>query len=143
MNEDDEKTIVLEMRIGALEAQLAALEAEKQAKREFETGAEGVEVRPLEGATGQAFAYGVEGTDCKFINCRFQFGRTVYSIADQTANADGTYYLVVPHANPSGASVVASNPGTDDDATSIPLITVQDGRITEDYRGMPVIPVYE
>ena len=142
MNDLDEKMVAFEMRLDRLEAELSALAAEKSAK-DLEAGSGDVPVRPLDDAGGQAFAYGVEGTECKFVNCRFQFGRTVYSIADQTANADGTYYLVVPHADPSAASVVASNPGTDDDATCIPLLTVQDGRITADYRGMPVIPVYE
>lgn len=143
MNYIDEKMAALEMRIAALEADHEAtkkmLAVIKEMTRENEDGA----TRPLEGESGRAFAYGVEGTDCKFINCRFMFGRRIYSIEDQTANADGTYYLVVPHENPANAVVIATNPGTDDTVTCIPLITVQDGKITADYRGMPCIPVYE
>ena len=144
MNETDERLAQLEMKIEGLRAQLAEMARAASSAAEMAAGGgSDVAVRPLEGQPGRAFDYGVEGTECKFVNCCFQFGRTVYTIADQTANADGTYYLVIPHATPQNASVVASNPGTDDTATCIPLITVQDGRITADYRGMPVVPVYE
>ena len=143
MTELDEKIVALEMRIAALEAQQGSTEERRSAEEELRKGTEDITSRPLDGALGQAFAYGVDGTDCKFMNCRFMFGRSVYSITDQTANADGTYYLVVPHANPGNAVVIATNPGTDDTATSIPLITVQEGKIVADYRGMPCIPVYE
>lgn len=138
MNEYDGRIAALEVRV----AQLEQMQQQSLAATE-EGGASDGATRPQEGASGRAFEYGVVGTDCKFINCRFMFGRTVYSIGDQTANADGTYYLIVPHANPAQAAVVASNPGTDDTATCIPLIKVEDGRITEDYRGMPCVEVYE
>ena len=143
MMEIEGKIAMLEMRIAELEANQRAKEERQAVKEELTRGIEDSTYRPLEGASGRAFEYGVEGTDCKFINCRFMFGRRVYTIGDQTANADGTYYLVIPHNDPESASVVASNPGTDDMATCIPLIEVQDGRITADYRGMPCVEVYE
>ena len=79
----------------------------------------------------------------KFVNCNFMFGRTVYHISDQTVGADGTYSLVIPHADPSSASIVSSSQVSDDNKTVIPLIKVQNGIITEDYRGMPYIATYE
>ena len=137
------KIAMLEMKVAALEANQGAMEVRQSVREELARNIEDGATRPLEGESGRAFTYGVEGTDCKFMNCRFMFGRRMYSIEDQTANENGTYYLVVPHENPENAAVVASNPGTDDTATCIPLITVEDGKITADYRGMPCIPVYE
>lgn len=138
MNEYDGKIAALEVRVAQLEQMM-----QQSVGAGEEGGSPDAATRPLDGQPGRAFEYGVEGTDCKFVNCKFQFGRSVYEIADQTANANGTYYLVIPHAAPENAAVMATNPGTDDTATCIPLITVVDGKITNDYRGMPVVPVYE
>ena len=138
MKEYDGRMEALEVRIAQLEQMVM-----QSSGAEEEGELHEMATRPLDGQPGRAFEYGVEGTDCKFVNCKFQFGRRVYEIADQTANANGTYYLVIPHAAPENAAVMATNPGTDDTATCIPLITVVDGKITNDYRGMPVVPVYE
>jgi len=157
MTQEDKK-MVLEMRVAALEAQMAEMTGRKSDEGEKGMSAEDVPQRPLDGALGQAFAYGFDGTDFKFTNCCFMFGRRMHQIMDQMANEDGTYHLIVPHNNPEEATVTniigkaMSNPEiitqiTSDESTDtltiIPLVMIQDGKILIDYRGMPCIPVYE
>ena len=93
------------------------------------------------GESDRAGAFQLENG--KFVNCHFMFGRHVYSISDQAVGEDGTYCLVIPHADPSNASVVSSSQPSDDNKTVIPLITVIGGVIMADYRGMPYIATYE
>lgn len=145
MNEYDGRIAALEVRVAQFEQMLQQSVGAGDAG---EGGSQDAATRPLDGQPGRAFEYGVVGTDCKFVNCKFQFGRVVHAIEDQTANDDGTYYLVIPHANPGSAVVIMledeeESEESDYTVTKIPLITVQDGRITQDYRGMPVVPVYE
>lgn len=77
--------------------------------------------------------------------CYFQFGRAVYELSDKTDAAYGaTYYLVIPHADPSAATVETSSSGGNSRTQSVvPLFSVNsDGDVSKDYRGMPVVPVY-
>ena len=83
----------------------------------------------------------------KFINCFFMFGRRVITIRDQEISGDGMYCLIINHENPS-ASTVGKHDGStwtepSDLTTEVPLVQISDGIIVKDYRGMPVVPVYE
>lgn len=82
-------------------------------------------------------------------HCSFMFGRGVYTISDKNpapySDAAHTWYLVIPHSNPGGASISDSQSGgTDDSQTVIPLFSTDvSGDITADYRALPTVPVYE
>jgi hypothetical protein len=145
MSNLDSKVIELESKIADLEARFSGLQINLSIAEELSRGFDDVAVRPLEDRSGSAFTYGVVGGVCKFLNCRFMFGRKTYSINDQTANSNGTYYLIVPHSNPEDATVSVGgvNTSSSDTHTVVPLIAVENGIITADYRGMPCIPVYE
>ena len=93
------------------------------------------------GESDRAGAFQLESG--KLINCHFMFGRSVYNVSD-TPIGDGTWNLVVPHANPANASIVnGSGGGTSNTQTVIPIFVISQGVIVADYRGMPCIPVYE
>ena len=107
------------------------------------------------GGDGSAASYGtfrVEMTDevdevsgntkYKITNCRFYAKHSVVSLSDVIGSADGTWYLNVPHSNPSNASLSTSSGNNDDNNTSIPLFTIADGEVAQDWRGMPFIPIY-
>lgn len=107
------------------------------------------------GGDGSAASYGtfrVETTDevdedsgekkYKITNCRFYAKHQSFSLSDVESAASGTWYLNVPHSNPSNASLSTSSGNNDDNNTSIPLFTIADGEVTRDWRGMPFIPIY-
>ena len=133
-----------EAAIATLRSEIASLRAEMMAG-EKEAGGEGADVglpiTPLGGADYGAFRF----EDGKITNCYFMFGRTVIHLDDvQDATDDGTWYLVIPHETPEEASVARDRSGgTDFTQTVIPLFKVRDGAVTEDWRGMPVVPVRE
>ena len=84
----------------------------------------------------------------KFTNCHFMFGRAVVSLLDTPLGGDGKYYLVVNHANVSASAITRiedeeNDPENDYTKTYVPLVWIANGFIVDDYRGMPVVPVYE
>ena len=81
----------------------------------------------------------------KITNCNFYAAHAHHHIDDVTVGegqADGTWWLNVPHGNLSGATVSKSQGQNNDDNTSIPLFTIENGVVTQDYRGMPFVPIY-
>lgn len=76
-------------------------------------------------------------------NCHFQLGRNgpVVTLPDKTLS-DGTWYLVIYHTEPS-QSQISETPQTGNDYTSIPLFTISGGEVTDDYRGMPIVPMWD
>lgn len=104
-------------------------------KIELDEGEEEEEA-PVE--TG-AFAY----NDGVVSNCHFMLGRTgpVYTLTDR-AISDGTWYLVIYHTEPN-LSEITTTPQTGLDYTSVLLFSVSGGKITADYRGMPIVPMWD
>ena len=127
----------LENRIGALEA----TQGEEQGDTiddlflRMETGGGGG------GDGGGAFAV----VDGKITNRHYMVARTVHTMSGDDPDADdGTWYLVVPHASPGSATLTTSPSGvTGDTQTVIPLYTIYNGEITDDYRGMPLVMIRE
>lgn len=82
--------------------------------------------------------------------CNFQFGRKYYTIGNQgrvqvsASDLANTYYLSIPHSNPSGASITTSaGDGNTLEQTVIPLFTLNaSGKLINDFRTMPTIPVW-
>ena len=102
----------------------------------------GLPIAPVGGGAPQgAFRW----EDGKITNCYFMFGREVYSLEDvANATAEGTWSLVIPHATPTQASVVRNTSEyTNLTKTVVPLFRVVNGEVTQDWRGMPVVPVRE
>lgn len=77
-------------------------------------------------------------------NCHFMLGRTgpVYTLPAQSLG-DGMWYLNIPHSNPSGASLSLSGGSASYNSTSIPLFSISGGKVVADYRGMPIIPMWD
>ena len=101
----------------------------------------GLPLTPLGGDSQGAFRF--EGD--KITHCNFYAAHQVIELADVTipANqANGTWYLNVPHNNLSGATVSKTFGANDDDNTRIPLFEISNGEVTKDYRGMPFVPIY-
>lgn len=106
------------------------------------------------GETQGAFRWSVEYNersekyDGTFKYCNFQFGRKTYqptqgSWTIQIPEGGCTFYLYIYHSSPGTSSIVTQEIANTLDSTTIPLITVtEQGVITNDYRGMPVIPVW-
>lgn len=81
----------------------------------------------------------------KITHCNFNAAHAVVELADVTVGqgqADGTWYLNVPHANPQSATVEKQAGQNDDDHTAVKLFTIENGEVKKDYRGMPFIPIY-
>lgn len=134
-----------EAAIGALRSEIASLRAEMAAGDKEMAGGEGADVGlpivPLGGADYGAFRF--EGD--KITHCNFYAAHAVVELQDVTVaegEADGTWYLNVPHANPQGATVSKQAGQNNDDYTAVKLFTVQNGAVTKDDRGMPFIPIY-
>lgn len=136
----------MEAEIAALRAELESLKSQVIVAEGEAKGGFGPVMGPPIVPIGGGADYGAfRWEDGKITNCRFMFGREVISLDDvQDATADGTWYLVIPHATPAQASVVRNtNESTGLTQTVIPLMTVSDGEVTADWRGMPVVPVRE
>ena len=139
--------------VEALAGEVAYLRAEIQSLRSEIAalsgagagGGDGADVGlPLVGPGGSDYGtFRLEGD--KITHCNFYAQHNEWKLDDVEAgngNMDGTWYLNVPHDNPSQASVSRDAGPNDDDNTRIRLFTVKDGDITEDYRGMPFVPIY-
>lgn len=132
--------------IGALKSEITSLRAEIAAAGAGEmAGGEGADVglpiTPLGGADYGAFRW----EDGKITHCNFYAAHAVVELADVTVGqgqADGTWYLNVPHANPQRATVEKQAGQNDDDHTAVKLFTIENGEVKKDYRGMPFIPIY-
>ena len=132
--------------IGTLRSEIASLRAEIAAAGAGEmAGGEGADVglpiTPLGGADYGAFRW--EGG--KITHCNFYAAHAVVELADVTVGqgqADGTWYLNVPHANPHRATVEKQAGQNDEDHTAVKLFTIENGEVKKDYRGMPFIPIY-
>lgn len=76
-------------------------------------------------------------------NCHFMLGRTgpVYTLPAKSIG-NGTWYLVIYHTEPN-LSNITQTPQTGLDYTSVPLFSISNGKIVEDYRGMPIIPMWD
>ena len=83
--------------------------------------------------------------DGKITNRHYMVARTVHTVSGNDPDAeDGTWYLVVPHANPGSATLTTSPSGMPGDTqTLIPLFTIYNRKITADYRGMPLVMIRE
>ncbi len=134
-----------EAAIATLRSEIASLRAEIAAVANEMAGGDGADVglpiTPLGGADYGAFRW----EDGKITNCYFMVGRHVQYIDDvQDATADGIWSLVIPHASAGQPSVVLNASQTTDlTQTVIPLFEVEGGRVTRDWRGMPVVPLRE
>lgn len=137
-----------------VEAEIASLRAELESLKSQVIVAEGaaeggfgpVMGPPIVPIGGGGADYGAfRWEDGKITNCRFMFGRSVIHLDDvQDATADGTWWLVIPHAAPANASVLLNaSQLTDLTQTVVPLFRVSNGEIVADWRGMPVVPVRE
>lgn len=141
----DELINQLCMQVARLENRLDALEASQGEEAQgdtiddlflrMETGGSGG------GDGGGAFAV----VDGKITNRHYMVARTVYTVSGNDPDAtNGTWYLVVPHAAPSSATLTTSPSGiTNDTQTVIPLFTISNGEISDDYRGMPIVMIRE
>lgn len=143
---DTETTIhinELHQLVSSLEARLSTLE---QTYNSYMPTSSGEDTKIEDVLTDDsAIAYGAFRWDGeKITHCYFQFGRDVVAIPDVQASGDGTYYLKVPHDLIGfNASIITTQESSDLTKTIIPLFKIEDGEITKDYRGMPVIPVRE
>lgn len=93
------------------------------------------------GETQGAFRF--EGD--RITHCNFYAAHRAVSLSDveiEEGEADGTWYLNVPHANPGSATVSKTAGQNNDDYTAYKLFKIEDGEVEEDYRGMPFIPIY-
>ena len=133
--------------LNSLRSEIAQLRTEflmSSAGGDAAPGGEGIGL-PLVpiGGGGDGGAFRFEGD--KITHCNFYAAHQVIELADVTipANqANGTWYLNVPHSNLSGATVSTTYGANDDDNTCIPLFEISNGEITKDYRGMPFVPIY-
>ena len=134
----------LESRISELETMVIGLIAEKSenASDSYAGNYTDIPEQVLDIGVSDYGAFRWDGE--KITHCYFQFGRGVFSIPDVQASGDGTYYLKVPHEYGGlNASIITTQESSDLTKTIIPLFKIEDGEITKDYRGMPVIPVRE
>lgn len=131
-----------------LRAEVANLKALVESLREAE-GATGfgpdlgLPLTPLGGETQGAFRW--EGD--KITQCHFYAAHGIHTLEDVTigeGQANGTWYLNVSHPASGGitGSVSKTEGQNNDDNTCIKLFKVENGEVTEDYRGMPFIPIY-
>lgn len=81
----------------------------------------------------------------KITNCTYFFGRNVYTVSDVENVTPGLWSLVVRHTNPSGGTVECNTAErTSLTQTVVPLFWLsEEGEVTIDYRGAPVITVRE
>ena len=136
----DEAYDTLSGEIAAMREKIEALEKANAGVVEMPNVSQGGIIQGVAPSSEGAFSYELG----KIRNCRFAFGRIVYKINDQEANTDGKWCLRVPHATPGSATVVKDpSETTGDDVTIVPLFTVSGGMVTDDWRGMPVIPIWE
>lgn len=136
----------LKQQVAALESRIGELESQSA---DADGGSPGGGIAPAEvlmddggGEPQGAFRWDGE----KITHCYFQFGRDMNVVGNGTvqASGDGTYYLKVPHEyNGLNASIITTQESSDLTKTIIPLFEIENGEITKDYRGMPVIPVRE
>ena len=141
----DEETIA---ELAALRSEIASLRMElAEAGREM-AGGEGADVGlplvPIGGDGGETQgAFRFEGD--RITHCNFYAAHRAVSLSDveiEEGEADGTWYLNVPHANPGSATVSKTAGQNNDDYTAYKLFKIEDGEVEEDYRGMPFIPIY-
>ena len=133
--------------LAALRSAIASLRMEvAEAGREM-AGGEGADVGlplvPIGGGGETQGAFRFEGD--KITHCNFYAAHREWSLADVSIaeeEADGTWYLNVPHANPGSATVSKTAGQNNDDYTAVKLFTVENGEVKKDYRGMPFIPIY-
>lgn len=133
--------------LAALRSEIDALRMEMaEAGREM-AGGEGAEVGlplvPIGGGGETQGAFRFEGD--RITHCNFYAEHRAVSLSDveiEEGDADGTWYLNVPHANPGGATVSKTAGQNNDDYTAYKLFKIKDGEVEEDYRGMPFIPIY-
>ena len=94
---------------------------------------------------GTSSQYGAFQCDGKWIrNCHVMVGRRVISCADVKIEKSGTYYAKVTHTDSSESlEVTTDGSGNTDEVTYIPLFVTTNGEVTNDYRGMPCIPLRE
>lgn len=80
----------------------------------------------------------------KIVNCHFKLGRNgeVVTLPDKVAG-NGTWYLTIIHSNPSSSTISTNSSATTSQQTCIPLMTIENGKVTQDYRGMPIIPMWD
>ncbi len=131
--------------LAALRSEIASLRMElAEAGREM-AGGEGADVGlplvPIGGEAQGAFRF--EGD--RITHCNFYAAHRAVSLSDveiEKGEADGTWYLNVPHANPGNATVSKTAGQNNDDYTAYKLFKIKDGEVEEDYRGMPFIPIY-
>ena len=100
----------------------------------------GLPLTPVGGDPQGAFAV----VDGKITNRHYMVARTVHTVSGNDPDAeDGTWYLVVQHS--SGSATLTTSPSgmTGDTQTLIPLFTISNGKITADYRGMPLVMIRE
>lgn len=139
--ETEGEIAALRAKIEALEAQLAWTAAGEEKLAGGEGADVGLPLTPLGGADYGAFRF--EGG--KITHCNFYAAHAVVELADVTVGqgqADGTWYLNVPHANPQSATVEKQAGQNDDDHTAVKIFTIENGEVKKDYRGMPFIPIY-
>lgn len=86
-------------------------------------------------------AFRLEGGRIRF--CHFYAAHGIHTAASVDASS-GSWYLNVDHSNFSNISgTVSKTEGqNDDNHTSVKLFVISGGRIIDDYRAMPFIPVY-
>lgn len=102
---------------------------------------------PTFGGTSQAAEeYGAwrwNSSTHTFKYCNFFFGRTAYSIADQTVEGPGIVYLNIQHDSPSGAVASTTPLEMTLDQTSVPIVQLdKDNNIVNDWRGAVCVPVW-
>lgn len=138
------------MEFAALRAEVEGLKAQMQslAQAQVDGGGDGfgpdfgLPITPSGGGDSQgAFAV----VDGKITNRHYMVARAVHTVSGNDPDAeDGSWYLVVPHANPGSATLTTSPSGMPGDTqTLIPLFTINNGKITADYRGMPLVMIRE
>ena len=138
----DDETIAM---VATLRSEIASLRSEMAGLAKDMAGGEGADVglpiTPLGGADYGAFRW----EDGKITHCNFYAAHAVVELADVTVaqgQADGTWYLNVPHDTPRSATVSKVAGENDDDHTAVKLFTIENGEVKKDYRGMPFIPIY-
>lgn len=154
--ESKEGTIAsLECRVAALEMAMSQFGTKFDSERVVSEGHAGSGViMPFGGGNGGAFSFEEEqdesgSTIYKFKNCNFMVARQIYSIEDVTVTTDGMWYLVVDHSSPSSSRMGHGNlPDRSDHWTYVPIaFLVKDSEgameVDADYRGMPMIAIYE
>ena len=95
----------------------------------------GLPLTPVGGDSQGAFAV----VDGKITNRYYMAARRWYPDAE-----DGMWFLVVQHSAPGSATLTTDTDGmTDDTKTVIPLFNIVNGKVTADYRGMPLVMIRE